>query len=126
MPQFLSQRRHISLIVCLAIMLNILWPAPGQAMATPGADAIGGEICSANGNVYRIPAGKHPQPAPVAGHHLKHCALCTSLAGAPPPAPFALRSHGAAMAPHALPGYTAPAPRAAWPDARPRAPPPLV
>lgn len=123
MPEFLSQRRHISLIVCLAIMLNVLWPALGQAAMAPGVDAIAGEICSASGNVYSSRAGKKPQPAPVAGQHLKHCALCTSLAGAPPPAPFALRCAIAATATFPAAGYTAPTPPPAWPDARPRAPP---
>lgn len=123
MPQFLSQRRHISLIVCLAIMLNLLWPALGQAMMAPGIDAIAGEVCSASGNVYRTPARNDQQQVPIAGHHLKHCALCASLAGAPPPAPLALRAPIAASAVFSAPGYTAPAPCCAWPDARPRAPP---
>ena len=123
MPQFLSQRRHISLIVCLALMLNLLWPALGQAMMAPGIDAIAGEVCSASGTVYSTPARNDQQQVPIAGHHLKHCALCASLAGAPPPAPLALRAPIAASAVFSAPGYTAPAPCCAWPDARPRAPP---
>ena len=123
MPPFLSQRRHISVIVCFAIMLNMLWPALGQATVAPGLDAIAAEICSASGNVYSSPASENQQPGPIAGHHLKHCALCASLATAPPPAPFALRGPLTAIAPGPAAGYTAPTPQRAWPDARPRAPP---
>lgn len=123
MPQFLSQRRHISLIVCLALMLNLLWPALGQAMVAPGIDAIAGEVCSASGNIYSTPARNGQQQVPIAGHHLKHCALCASLAGAPPPASLALRAPIAATALFPAPGYEAPTPCCAWPDARPRAPP---
>ena len=123
MHPFLSQRRHISVIVCFAIMLNLLWPALGQAMAAPRLDAIAAEICSASGNVYSSPARENQQPGPIAGHHLKHCALCASLAAAPPPAPFALRASLTATAPCPAAGYAAPMPHRAWPDARPRAPP---
>ena len=118
---FLHQRRRFkvrfSLIVCIAIMLNLFTPALGQAMAALTFDPLAGEICSAG------TTGSGKQQIPVAGHNMKHCALCASLAGAPPPAPviFALPAAAGALSP-AL-SYVAPALRQPWFDARPRAPP---
>ena len=126
MHPFLSQRRHISVILCFAIMLNLLWPALGQATVAPGLDAIAAEICSARGTVYSSPASQHQPPGPTASHHLKHCALCASLAAAPPPAPLALRAPLTATTLGPAAGYTAPTPHRSWPDARPRAPPSLA
>lgn len=117
MHLFLRQRRRFkvrfSLIVCMAIMLNAFAPALGQAMAVLSFDPLAGEICSAGGK----------QQIPVAGHDMKHCALCASLAGAPPPAPvmFALPAAAGALPPALR--YAAPALHRPWRDARPRAPP---
>ena len=118
---FLHQRRRFkvrfSLIVCIAIMLNLFTPALGQAMAVLTFDPLAGEICSASAT------GNGQQQIPVAGHDMKHCALCASLAGAPPPAPviFGLPAAADALSP-AL-HYVAPALHQPWRDARPRAPP---
>lgn len=121
MHQFLHQRRRFkvrfSLIVCIAIMLNLLTPALGHALTVFTVDPLAGELCSATGTAR----GK--QPIPVAGHDMKHCALCASLAGAPPPAPVLL-ALPAADGGYPLPlHYAAPTPCPPWPDARPRAPP---
>ena len=123
MHLFLHQRRRFkvrfSLIVCIAIMLKLFTPALGQAMAVLTFDPLAAEICSVGGNGN----GNGQQQIPVAGHDMKHCALCASLAGAPPPAPvtFALPAAAGALSP-AL-HYVAPALHQPWRDARPRAPP---
>jgi hypothetical protein len=121
MHQFLHQRRRFkvrfSLIVCIALMLNLFTPALGQAMAVLTFDPLAGELCSAG------TTGNGQQQIPVAGHDMKHCALCASLTGAPPPAPvnFALPEAGGAQSPALR--YVAPALHQPWPDGRPRAPP---
>lgn len=129
MHQFLHQRRRLSLIVCIAIMLNLFTPALGQAMAVLTFDPLAGEICSAGaldsaGNTVGNNGGK--QHIPVAGHDMKHCALCASLAGAPPPLPVAFTLPATAGA--ALPAryYAAPTLHQPRLDARPRAPPRVV
>lgn len=119
MHRLFLQRRRISLIACLAILLNIWAPALGKTVDVLLLDPLVMEICSASGN----------KQIPVAGHAMKHCALCASLggsgAGAPPPRPpelglLATTDHG-----WPSPHYRSPRPFSAWPAALPRAPPSL-
>ena len=117
MHQLLHQRQRLSLIVCIAIMLNLFTPALGQAMAVLTFDPLADEICRAGATAN----GK--QQIPVAGHDMKHCALCASLAGAPPPAPVTLALPAAAGALSPALHYLAPALFRPWREARPRAPP---
>jgi Protein of unknown function (DUF2946) len=120
MHLFLHQRRRFSLIVCIAIMLNLFTPALGQAVALLSMDPLAGELCRAatgkNGD------GNQPQ-LPGAGHHLKHCAWCASLAGAPPPARVTVQLPAAVAATGQVTHYRAPPPPQPWSDAHPRAPP---
>lgn len=121
MHQFPFLRRRLSLIVCMAMMLKLFTPALGQAMDMVPLDPLALELCSA--------AGSKPQQVPVAGHAMKHCALCSSLsatgASAPPPAAgmlsaVVLLSCGAAVLP---PAPAAPLSWQPWSPAQPRAPP---
>lgn len=117
MPTLIQHRRLTSLIVFIAILLNLCVPAIGQAMTAWTADPLASEICSA-----APPAGERQQPA---GHAIKHCVFCaTHINGeAPPPAPAGLLS--------TLDGHdvypqwqrAAPAPALTWSDAQPRGPP---
>lgn len=115
---FFKHRRQTSWIVCIAILLNLLTPALGQAMSTLLRDPLAFEICSAT-PVKRAP--DMPQ------HAMKHCVFCATHAtpAAPPPsmpAPLALLAgHDAYPSPH----YLSPAPLSTWSSAKPRGPPSL-
>lgn len=118
MVRFLRYRRGYSLIVCLAILLNLLAPAIGQAMALPARDPLALEICSVN-------AAPAKAPGEPASHAMKHCVLCALHAGsaAPPPATrglvVVLAGHDHYPAPH----YQSPSPPHVWSAAAPRGPP---
>ena len=115
---FFQHRRRTSLIVCIAILLNLLTPALGQAMSSLLRDPLALDICSAT------PA-QRGQDMPVAG--MKHCAFCATDAtpSAPPPsapARVALRDgHDA----YPSSDYLPPSPLPVWSDSRPRGPPTL-
>ncbi len=119
MGKFLKHRRGHSLIVCMAILLNLLAPAIGQAMATLADAPLALEICSAT------PA--KPAPGDTSTHALKHCVFCATHAGtcAPPPATASLlavlRGHDAYPALRC----PSPAPLFNWSSAQPRGPPAL-
>lgn len=119
MGKFLKHRRSNSLIVCIAIVLNLLAPAIGHAMATLARDPLVLEICSAT------PA--KPAPGDSSTHALKHCVFCATHADsyAPPPAAASLlavlRGHDAYPPLH----YQSPAPLFNWSSAQPRGPPSL-
>ena len=116
MGNFFQHRRRTSLIVCMAILLNLLTPALAQAMSSLLRDPLALDICSAT------PA-KRGQDVPLAG--MKHCAFCATHAtpSAPPP------SAPAGVAPRdghdAYPSsdYLSPSPLPAWSGSRPRGPP---
>jgi hypothetical protein len=122
MPTLLQQRRLTSLIVSMAILLNLFAPALSHAVTVRSADPLALEICSAApaaiGNGTRVPA-KPP------AHGIKHCVLCAVHAGAdaPPPAAAGLLSvlGGHDLYP-ALRAAAQPQP-VLWPDGQPRGPP---
>ena len=117
MGKLFKHRRSHSLIVCIAILLNLLAPAIGHAMSALTRDPLALEICSAT------PAKQAPGDS--APHALKHCVFCATHADtyAPPPAPAGLvavlRGHDAYPAPR----YFSPALPFVWSDAQPRGPP---
>jgi hypothetical protein len=120
MPTLFPPRRLTSLIVSVAILLNLCAPALSQAVNLLAADALAMEICRAG----TAAAGKNAPATPPA-HNIKHCTFC-SIHGdgnAPPPAAAGLL---AVLAGHdrypARPAVT-PRPATAWPAAQPRAPP---
>lgn len=117
MHRLFFQRRRISLIACLAMLLNIWAPALGKTIDVLLLDPLVMEICSASGS----------KQIPVAGHAMKHCALCASLSGsgaAAPPPQLPLLSLLTTTGPGwPLPQYRTPQPSSTWPAARPRAPP---
>ena len=121
MGKLLRHRRGYSLIVCMAIVLNLFVPAIGHAMAALARDALTLEICSSG-----TPA--KPAPGDPATHAIKHCALCATHTDtyAPPPAPSAglpvPRGHDAYPAPR----YQSPTPLFNWSSAQPRGPPALA
>ncbi|MBP1204479.1 hypothetical protein JOD97_002521 [Duganella sp. 1411] len=118
MGNFFQHRRRTSLIVCMAILLNLLTPALGQAMSSLLRDPLALDICSAT------PA-KRDQDMPHAG--MKHCPFCATHATptAPPPCAPArvVRLDGHDAYPSF--DYLSPSPLAAWSGSRPRGPPAL-
>ena len=121
MVKFLRHRRGHSLIVCIAILLNLLAPALGHAMAQLSRDPLALEICSVNA------APARQAPGDPATHAIKHCMLCAIHAdsAAPPPA---TRGLGALPAGHdRYPPllYQSPSPPHHWSAAAPRGPPVL-
>ena len=119
-----QHRRLTSLIVSLAILLNLFAPALSQAAATLSADPLAMEICSATplavnpANGKRAPGGLH-------AHGLKHCMLCAvNVAGdAPPPVAAGLLTvlEGHDVYPGARPA--AQWQHTHWSTAQPRGPP---
>ncbi len=81
MPIFLQHRRLTSLIVSLAILLNLCVPALSQAVTLFSFDPLASDICSA-----AVPDRHAPAQLPL--HGAKHCALCAAHHddAAPPPA----------------------------------------
>jgi hypothetical protein len=120
MVRFLRYRRGYSLIVCLAILLNLLAPAIGQAVAQASRDPLALEICSVNAAPVKAPG------AP-ASHAMKHCVLCALHAdsAAPPPATRGLVVVLAGHDHYPAPRYQSPSPRPLWSGAAPRGPPVL-
>ena len=118
MGNFFKHRRRTSLIVCIAILLNLLTPALGQAMSTLLRDTLTLDICSAN------PAKRSPD-MPVAG--MKHCVFCATHAtpDAPPPSVPALVALLDGHDVYSSPNYLSPSPLPAWSSTKPRGPPSL-
>jgi hypothetical protein len=121
MSTFLQRRRLTSLIVSLAILLNLYAPAISHAMSVLSATPLALDICSA---AAASGAGK-PAPGGLPAHGMKHCMLCAVHTGsdAPPPVSSGLM---AVLEGHDI--YPALRPAAApqqpiWPDAQPRGPP---
>ena len=121
MVKFLQHRRGYSLIVCIAILLNLLAPAIGHAMAQLSRDPLALEICS----VGAAPARR--APGEPATHANQHCALCAIHAdsAAPPPAARGLVVVLAGHDRYPPPRYQSPSPPHPWPAAAPRGPPVL-
>jgi hypothetical protein len=120
MGKILQHRRLHSLIVSMAILLNLFAPAISQAVTSLSPDALLLEMCSSSA------APASPQsPAKQQAHAGKHCAFCATHLDtyAPPPAPAGLlavlRGHDDYPSRHA----SAPAPRPLWSSAQPRGPP---
>lgn len=122
MGNLFQHRRRTSLIVCIAILLNLLTPALGQAMSSLLRDPLALDICSATPAKRGQDRG---QDMPAAG--MKHCAFCATHAApaAPPPsAPVLvalLDGHDAYPSCH----YLSPSPPPVWSGAGPRGPPSL-
>ncbi|MRW83885.1 DUF2946 domain-containing protein [Pseudoduganella sp. FT26W] len=118
-----QQRRLTSLIVSLAILLNLCAPAISHAMTALSANPLALEICSAT-PAAGVTAGKRA-PSGLPAHGIKHCMLCAvhATGDAPPPAEAGLlavlEGHDAypALRPAASP------PHLIWSDAQPRGPP---
>jgi hypothetical protein len=111
-------RRPIAAIAVFAILFN----AFASAVAAARLPAPSGEICTSRIAV----AGALDEPAPAGGYaNNAHCPYCAPHAGsfaAPPPAALRVRAPAQA-APHASAAAHAPALRAEWSAAQPRAPP---
>lgn len=118
MGNFLQHRRRTSLIVCIAILLNLLTPALGQAMSTLLRDPLALDICSAT------PAKSAPD---MAAQGMRHCAFCATHASpaAPPPSVPALIALLDGHDAYPSPNYLSPSPLPAWSGAKPRGPPSL-
>ena len=120
MLTFFQHRRLTSLIVSLAILLNLSAPAISHAMSALSTAPLVLDICS----VAQSTANKRA-PADLPSHSVKHCMLCAVHAGsdAPPPADAGLlamlEGHDAypALRPAASPQHSI------WSDAQPRGPP---
>jgi hypothetical protein len=118
MGKILQHRRLHSLIVSMAILLNLFAPAISQAVTSLSPDALLLEMCSSSA---AVPAS----PAKQQAHAAKHCAFCATHLDsyAPPPAPAGLlavlRGHDHYPSQHAA----AAAPRPLWSSAQPRGPP---
>ncbi|MYM34557.1 DUF2946 domain-containing protein [Duganella sp. FT94W] len=117
-------RRLTSLIVSLAILLNLFAPALGQTVATRLADPLATEICRATPLAVNTAAGTRA-PGGLPAHGLKHCMLCPVHAshGAPPPIAAGLltvlEGHDAYPAQRPV----TPWPHHHWSAAQPRGPP---
>lgn len=117
MGAILKRRQTTGLIVCLAILLQLLVPAWASATISADATPWAADICRSTA----------PAKAPGSHHNLKHCLSCASTgdASAPPAAPqhLATLPAGQSLRP-ALPGASA-ASTSHWHPAQPRAPPAL-
>lgn len=117
MGAILKRRQTTSLIVCLAILLQLLVPAWASATVSADATPWAADICRSTA----------PAKAPGSNHSLKHCLSCTSTGdtAAPPAAPQHLTTlpAGTALRP-ALVSTSIPA-ASHWHPAQPRAPPAL-
>ena len=122
MGKILQHRRLHSLIVSMAILLNLFAPAISQAVTSLSPDALVLEMCSVN------VGGGPAAPAKQQSHAGKHCAFCATHLDtyAPPPTPAGLlavlRGHDVYLSQHAA----APAPRPLWSSAQPRGPPAVL
>jgi hypothetical protein len=121
MSTFLQRRRLTSLIVSLAILLNLYAPAISHAMSVLSATPLALDICSAaaaSGASKRAPGG-------LPAHGIKHCMLCAVHTGSDAPPPVAsgllavLEGHDIYPAQHPAAAPQQPI----WPDAQPRGPP---
>jgi len=118
MGKIFRHRRLHSLIVSMAILLNLFAPSISQAVAARSPDSVLLELCS---------AAPSSAPAKQLVHAAKHCAFCATHLDtyAPPPAAAGLlavlRGHDAYPSLRAA----APAPRPLWSSAQPRGPPAL-
>ncbi|NGZ84557.1 DUF2946 family protein [Duganella aceris] len=117
MGKLLQHRRLHSLIVSMAILLNLFAPAIGKAVTSLSPETLLLEMCSA----------ATPAPAKQQAHAGKHCAFCATHLDSYAPPPHAaglqavLRGHDAYPTLHAA----VPAPRPLWSSAQPRGPPAL-
>jgi hypothetical protein len=78
-------RRSTAWLALLACLLQAAWPL--IANASPYAQHILVEVCSAEGARQIAVENGASAPSPDAEHHLPHCAFCSIVAGklAPPP-----------------------------------------
>lgn len=123
MPTLFPPRRLTSLIVSVAILLNLCAPALSQAVNLQAAAALATAICRA-----APPAAGKDAPATAPAHGIKHCTLC-SIHGDGNAALPAAAGLLAVLAGHDIyPARRAVTPLAAtaWPAARQRAPPALA
>lgn len=117
MGKILQHRRLHSLIVSMAILLNLFAPAISQAVTSLSPDLLVLEMC--------VSSASPAAPAKQQTHAGKHCTFCATHLDtyAPPPTSAGLlavlRGHDAYPFPHAA----APASRPLWSSAQPRGPP---
>ncbi|WP_432383643.1 DUF2946 family protein [Duganella sp. P38] len=113
----------LSLIVSMAILLNLFAPAIGQAVTTLAADPLATEICSATPQAVNT-AGKRA-PGGLPAHSLKHCMLCTvhATGDAPLPAAAGLLAVLEGHDDYPAPPTAAPWQGHHWTGAQPRGPP---
>ncbi|MYN47467.1 DUF2946 domain-containing protein [Pseudoduganella sp. FT93W] len=118
MGAFLKRSQATGLIVCLAIVLQLLAPAWASAARSTAGTPWAADVCRSS------PA---PDKTPAAAHSLKHCLFCSSGADtyAPPAAPAGLPALPAGAALYAGVAPAATACRTHWHPAQPRAPPAL-
>ncbi|WP_374360413.1 DUF2946 family protein [Pseudoduganella danionis] len=118
MGAFLKRKQVTGLIVCLAIMLQLLVPAWASAARNTAATPWAAEVCRST------PA---PGQTPAATHSLKHCLFCSTSADtyAPPANPASLHTLPVGTALYAAVAPATAAHGAAWHPAQPRAPPAL-
>jgi hypothetical protein len=127
MPILFQHRRLTSLIVSMAILLNLFAPAISQAVTTLAADPLAMEICSVTPVAANASGGKRA-PGGLPAHGLKHCMLCAVHAGGDAPLPVTaglvalLEGHDVypALRPVAQSQHLH------WSDAQPRGPPALA
>lgn len=117
MGAILKRRQTTGLIVCLAILLQLLVPAWASASVSADATPWAADICRSTA----------PAKAPGSNHNLKHClsCACTGDSSAPPVAPqqLANRPAGKALRPALLSAGAAST--GYWHPSQPRAPPVL-
>jgi hypothetical protein len=123
MGHFVNHRRLHSLIVSLAILLNLFAPAISHAVTSLTRDPLTLDICSASANA----GADAKSPVKPATHGAKHCLFCVTHTDTYAPPPVAT---GLLAVLHGHDDYDAPrtavaATRPLWSSAQPRGPPSL-
>jgi hypothetical protein len=123
MGHFVNHRRLHSLIVSLAILLNLFAPAISHAVTSLTRDPLTLDICSASANV----GADAKSPIKQTTHGAKHCLFCATHTDnyAPPPVAAGLLAVLDGHDEYNAPRPAVPAPRLLWSSAQPRAPPSL-
>jgi hypothetical protein len=121
MGHFINHRRLHSLIVSLAILLNLFAPAISHAVTSLTRDPLTLDICSASAKADL------ESPLKQATHGAKHCLFCVTHADtyAPPPVAAGLLAVLHGHDDYDAPRATVATPRPLWSSAQPRGPPSL-
>jgi len=127
MPTLFQHRRLTSLIVSMAILLNLFAPAISQAVSTLAADPLAMEICSVSSSLSPSAnsTGSKRAPGGLHAHSLKHCMLCAVHSGGEAPPPVAAGMLTVLEGHDVYPALRAAAQmqHAGWAEAQPRGPP---